>query len=286
MTTDVVAVVGVGVIGSGVASRALQAGLPVVAVDLNEETLVRAEQRIRADRRLLRMQGRDRIAKPLAAPLPDLTLTTDLARIGSAGLIIENTSEAVEAKQAVLAAITTLADPVAVVATNTSGIPIGELAAATHHPARVIGAHFMNPAAFIDAVEVIPSPHTSSATREQLLTWLARMGARGIVVGDAPGFVCNRILMLAVNEAAALVGEGVAEPAAVDEIFTSCLGHRMGPLRTADLIGLDTVVASLQVLAARLGPRFEPAAPLLALVAAGRCGRKNGAGFFGYPEAR
>jgi methoxymalonate biosynthesis protein len=284
--TDTVAVVGVGVVGSGVASRALQAGLRVVAVDVSGPALTRAERRMRSDRRLLRLQGRDHLDGPLGEALPNLELTTDVTRVATVPLVIENTPEVAAQKQRVLEAITAVVGPSCIVASNTSGIPIAELARGARQPDRVVGAHFMNPAAFVDTVEVIASPHTSAATVEALLGWLARMGARGIVVGDGPGFVCNRVLMLAVNEAAQLLDEGMADPASLDDVFTACLGHRMGPLRTADLIGLDTVVASLHELARRLGPRYAPSPALVGLVAAGRLGCKSGSGFFDYPHAR
>ncbi|MFG2011649.1 3-hydroxyacyl-CoA dehydrogenase family protein [Micromonospora sp. NPDC048868] len=170
-------------------------------------------------------------------------------------------------------------------ASVTSAIPIDRLAASTRRPDRVVGTHFMNPAPLRDSVEVVRAPRTSADTLQRTLDLLTAIGKTGIVVADGPGFVINRVLMLTVNEAAEVVGQGTADAATVDRVFQECLGHATGPLRTADLIGLDTVVDTLLVLLECTGdPRFRPGRTLRELVDAGRYGRKSGSGFHTYPR--
>jgi len=168
-------------------------------------------------------------------------------------------------------------------ATNTSAIPVGELAAAVTDPAWLVGTHFMNPPYLVEAVEVVRGPDTSDEAMTAVHAMLAVLGRHAIVVGDGPGFVSNRILMRMINDAARMVAEGRAGPDALDEVFTGCLGHRMGPLATADLIGLDNVVDTLGVLHERTGDEaYRPCAPLLTAVREGRLGRKSGEGFHSY----
>jgi 3-hydroxybutyryl-CoA dehydrogenase len=172
------------------------------------------------------------------------------------------------------------------VAVNTSAIPIAVLAKETRHPDRVVGTHFMNPVPHKTVVEVVKSELTSDEALTGMLEFLRSIGRRAVVVGDAPGFVSNRILMAVVNAAARLAEEGVASHADIDDVFRSCFGHPMGPLETADLIGVDTIVRSLRVLHEFTGEaQYEPRPSLLRLVESGRLGRKSGEGFYPY-EAR
>jgi 3-hydroxybutyryl-CoA dehydrogenase len=175
----------------------------------------------------------------------------------------------------------------AVLASNTSSIPIGSLAAATGRPGRVIGMHFFNPVPVLELVEVIRAEATSDETAAAIVALARELGKEPVEVRDVPGFVSNRILMPFVNEAARALEEGVAAPEAIDTVARLGFRHPLGPLALADLIGLDTCVAIMEVLERGLGdPRFAPTALLREHVAAGRLGRKSGAGFFEYPPNR
>jgi 3-hydroxybutyryl-CoA dehydrogenase len=171
----------------------------------------------------------------------------------------------------------------AVLASNTSSIPISSLAAVTQRPDRVIGMHFFNPVPVMALVEVVRGRETSDETVEAIVELARELGKTPAEANDFPGFVSNRILMPFINEAAQALEQGVAEPEAIDTIARLGFNHPMGPLALADLIGLDTCVAILEVLRDGLGdPRYEPASLLREHVAAGRLGRKSGQGFFTY----
>lgn len=169
---------------------------------------------------------------------------------------------------------------------NTSAIPITRLASATRRPAQVIGMHFMNPVPRKPLVEVIRGYHTSDSTLALARQLLAAMGKECVVVADSPGFVSNRVLMLTINEAVCLLQERAASAEEIDTIFKTCFGHAMGPLETADLIGLDTVLLSIEVLYESFSDaRFRPSPLLRKLVDAGLYGRKSGQGFYTYAGA-
>lgn len=168
-------------------------------------------------------------------------------------------------------------------ASNTSAIPIGRLAAATRRAPWILGIHFMNPVPLRPTVELIRAPETSDAAMDAARDLLKRVGKKSVEVLDGPGFVGNRVLMLAVNEAIALVAEGRAPPANINRVFTGCMGHKMGPLATADLIGLDVIRDTLVVLTEHVGPKYHPHPLLEEMVRGGKLGRKTGAGFFSYP---
>jgi 3-hydroxybutyryl-CoA dehydrogenase len=190
-----------------------------------------------------------------------------------------------EVKAAVYADLDRVCPPGCVFGVNTSAIPITRVASATARPAEVVGTHFMNPAPMKPTVEVIRGFHTSEETIERTRGLLASIKKDAIVVNDSPGFVTNRVMMLTVNEAVFCVQEGVAAPADVDRLFKECFGHRMGPLETADLIGLDTILYSLEVLYDHHNdPKFRPCPRLRTLVDAGLLGRKSGRGFYEYED--
>lgn len=201
-------------------------------------------------------------------------------QLGMPEFVLECVPERLPVKEEVLRAADEHSAPGAVLASCTSAIPVDHMAGWVGDPGRVIGTHFMNPAPLKDTVEVANGPHTSPDTLRRTTELLDLLGKKAIVVGDGPGFVSNRVLMLTVNEAAAVVHQGTADAATVDAVFQECFGHRMGPLRTADLIGLDTIVDTLVVLREFTGdPRFEPSPLLAELVAAGNLGEKSGRGF-------
>ena len=162
-------------------------------------------------------------------------------------------------------------------------MPVAELAAFTQRPDRVIGAHFMNPVARIRGVELVPGPRTSVSTIARASALIDHLGKTPLAIRDGAGFVTNRLLMGFINEASRLVADGIAEPEQVDRICRECFGHPMGPLETADLIGLDTITQTLAVLEEHFpGDRYHPSAPLIERVRAGNLGRKSGSGFHRY----
>ncbi|MFF5175191.1 3-hydroxyacyl-CoA dehydrogenase family protein [Micromonospora sp. NPDC000089] len=271
-----VAVLGAGVMGSAIAALALGHGLPVTLVDLDQAVLERARAEVNRHLRLARLMGAQTGTDP-----GELRTTVELADVGGADVVVEAVTELPDVKAKVLAEVSTLIGPEVLVLTNTSAIPVDELAGAVVHPERTVGAHFMNPPYLIRTVEVIRGPRSSAAALAVTRDFLAALGREAVVVGDGPGFVINRVLQRMINEVARIADEGLATPEEIDALFTGCLGHRTGPLATADLIGLDNVVDSLRVLRDRTGDQgYEPSALLVAKVANGDLGRKTGRGFY------
>ncbi len=272
-----IAVLGAGVMGTGIATLAIGRGVGVVLVDVDQATLDKATASIRQQTRLGRLMG----SFDAGAGDGELTATTDVTAIAGAAAVIESVTEKIEIKAAVLAAATAVVEPGTVVVTNTSAIPVDELAGHCARAEDVVGIHFMNPPYLIRTVELIRGPRSSAAAMAAAEELLAALGQTPVHVGDGPGFVINRVLQRSINEAARIVQDGVATPEAVDAAFTGCLGHRTGPLATADLIGLDNVVDSLHVLLERTGDEgYRPCELLVAKVKAGDLGRKTGRGFF------
>lgn len=278
-----VAVLGAGVMGTGIATLAVGSGVPVVLVDVNEERLAAARAAVAQQLRLAQFLGHLSATTTAA----ELETTVDPARVADATAVIEAVTERMAAKAAALAGVSTVIAPGTLVVSNTSAIPIDELAQHVARPADLVGVHFMNPPYLIRTVELIRGPRSGDAAIRAAQQLLAELGQTPVPVGDGPGFVINRILQRAINEAARIVEEGVATPEAVDAVFTGCLGHRTGPLATGDLIGLDNVVDSLQVLLERTGDEgYRPCELLLTKVKAGEFGRKTGRGFFDYEGAQ
>ncbi|MFF4468307.1 3-hydroxyacyl-CoA dehydrogenase family protein [Streptomyces sp. NPDC001599] len=282
-----VGIVGGGTMGTGVAQCFAEAGHPVVVVDNDPGALASGPARLRAGIRtatlLRRGSRRTREAAPASRTESLVTWSAEPADLAGALLVVECAREDEDVKEGILRRLDRICGAETIFASNTSCIPVARLGSFTARPDRVIGTHFMNPAPVMDAVEVIRAPETSAHTVERTQAFLARVGKHALVVRDAPGFVTNRVLMPTLNEAAAVLGEGTADAETVDRIFQDCFGHPMGPLRTADLIGLDTVADSLEVLRRHTGEeRFRPCPLLARLVAEGHLGRKSGRGFHQY----
>lgn len=283
MNQNLIGVVGAGVMGAGVAQNLAQTGHEVILIDCSAAAL---EQAHRAIAQALRFQGFFAPGKPQFKPaevLARIRTAGDCRELAQAGYVIENVTEQWTVKREVYQALDAACPPDCVFAGNTSAIPITRLASATRRPAQVIGIHFMNPVPQKPTVEVIRGFHTSDATLTRTQELLQRMGKTWVLVNDSPGFVSNRVLMLTINEAIFLVHERVAGAEDVDRVFKSCFGHPMGPLETADLIGLDTILLSLEVLYENFNdPKFRPCPLLRQMVDAGLWGRKSGRGFFTY----
>jgi 3-hydroxybutyryl-CoA dehydrogenase len=218
-----------------------------------------------------------------ADPDEVLAQVEPVADLVPADLMVEAVVEDAAVKEGVFRRADEVLPNEAVLASNTSSIPIGSLAAATSRPDRVIGMHFFNPVPVLQLVEVVRGSETSDETAEEIMELARELGKTPAVANDFPGFVSNRILMPYINEAVWALHEGVAEPEAIDTIAKLGFNHPMGPLALADLIGLDTCVAIMEVLRDGLGEtRYEPCPLLRNLVDAGKLGRKSGAGFYIY----
>ncbi|MEU9076321.1 3-hydroxyacyl-CoA dehydrogenase family protein [Kitasatospora sp. NPDC004745] len=281
-----VGVIGAGVMGRGVTTALRQAGFRVVLVDRDEEILERTRARLRDDVRLYAMlaPGSAITADELFA---ETVFTTNLEDLADVDLVVENATELWTVKRPIYERLGGICRPDVIIAVNTSAISITRLGALTGRPENVIGMHFMNPVPLKPTVEVIRAHHTSESTVDAAREFLTALGKKSIVVNDSPGFVTNRVMMLTVNEAAFLVHEGVASAADTDRLFVECFGHTMGPLETADLIGLDTVLLSIEVLYDEFkDSKYRPCPLLTKLVDAGLHGRKSGQGFFNYESAK
>jgi 3-hydroxybutyryl-CoA dehydrogenase len=278
-----VGVIGAGVMGVGVGQNLAQTGHEAVLVDVSDEILERAKGEIRKSLRFQGMFQKGAKTEGADAVLGRITFTTRLEDLGGVDYIVENVPEKWEIKKEIYPRIDAIAPERAVFAVNTSCISITRVGGLTKRPDRVIGMHFMNPVPLKPMVEVIRGHHTSEETIETSRRFLKQMGKDCIVVNDLPGFVSNRVLMLTINEAVFLVQDGVATPEQVDQLFKTCFGHKMGPLETADLIGLDTILYSIEVLYESYNDsKYRPSPLLKKMVDAGLHGRKSGKGFYDY----
>lgn len=283
MKIESVGVIGAGVMGCGVAEAVAENGLHVILVDRDNQIVGAVEGVLHRNIRLNRMLRADQELPKTADTLSRITPTTDLNALADVDYVVENISEIWDQKKQVYESISSICKKSCIFAANTSAIPIQNFAETTNRPDRVIGIHFMNPVPLKDTVEVVRSKHTSDETVATTDGFLGAIQKKAIMVSDVPGFVSNRVMMLMVNEAIHLVEEGVATPRDIDTVFRSCMGHAMGPLETGDLIGLDTILLTLNVLHESYNDdKFAPAPLLERMVREGRTGRKNGRGFFDY----
>lgn len=276
-------VIGAGVMGVGVAQSLAQAGHRVLLLDISHDILKAAREEITKNIRLQRMFNRAPGQESVETLVERITFTTDYAPFAQADFVIENVTENWELKKQVHKQLDEVCPAHCIFAANTSAISITRIASITRRQSQILGMHFMNPVPMKPTVEVIRAYHTSDETIQAAQELLASMGKEGIVVNDMPGFVSNRVLMLTVNEAVFLVQDQVASPENVDKIFKTCFGHKMGPLETADLIGLDTILYSIEVLYESYNDsKYRPCPLLKKMVDAGLYGRKSGQGFYHY----
>jgi 3-hydroxybutyryl-CoA dehydrogenase len=271
-----VLVVGAGQMGGGIAQVMAASGRRVSLHDAAPGAVERGLETMRKSLTRLAEKGG-------ADPDEVLARVEPVADLVPADLMVEAVVEDAAVKEGVFRRADEVLPNEAVLASNTSSIPIGSLAAATSRPDRVIGMHFFNPVPVLQLVEVVRGSETSDETAEEIMELARELGKTPAVANDFPGFVSNRILMPYINEAVWALHEGVAEPEAIDTIAKLGFNHPMGPLALADLIGLDTCVAIMEVLRDGLGEtRYEPCPLLRNLVDAGKLGRKSGAGFYIY----
>ena len=276
-----IAVIGAGQMGNGIAHVFAQSGFPVTMIDVAQGALDKGKSTIEKNLdRQVKKGTIDAAAKD--ATLGRIALNTGVASAGDAALVVEAATENRDLKFRIFADLDRAA-PNAILASNTSSISITEIAAKTTRPEKVIGMHFMNPVPVMQLVEVIRGLATSDATMQTTVELAKAVGKTPVEVSDYPGFVANRILMPMINEAVYCVMEGVGTPEAIDTVMKLGMNHPMGPLALADLIGLDTCVAILEVLQGGLGdPKYRPCPLLRKYVAAGWLGRKSGRGFYTY----
>ena len=271
MTVQRVGIVGAGTMGTGIAQVCVQAGLEVILVDVAQERLDQALARVR---QALSSQPP---GQPAGALEQRLRPTLDLHEVAAADLVLEAIPEDLEQKRALFQRLDRLCPPAVILASNTSALSITLLGAATQRPEKVVGMHFFNPAPVLPLVEVVRGLRTAEETVQTVVALARRLGKTPVVVRDGPGFVANRLLLPMINEAIAILAEGIASAEEIDTIMTLGLHHRLGPLRTADLIGLDVCLAILETLHRDFGDdKYRPHPLLRRMVAAGWLGMRYG----------
>lgn len=281
MNNHIIGVVGAGVMGRGVAQRFASYGYSIVLIDIERSILDTAKNEISRSLQFQNMFGGKKF--DVNQIMEKITFSTSYDELNTADFVVENVSEKKELKKQVYIELNRVCKDECCFLANTSCISITELGAFSQRADKVIGVHFMNPVPQKNFSEVIKGMKTSEETIASVKELLASVGISCEVINDNPGFVSNRLSHLFMNEAIKLVQEGVAEPAQIDEIFKKGFGHKMGPLETADLIGLDTVMDSLDVLAEAYQDSRYSVCPLLRrMVAAGMLGRKSRQGFYKY----
>jgi 3-hydroxybutyryl-CoA dehydrogenase len=283
MQIKTIMVVGAGQMGAGIAQVAAQAGLTVYLRDIEDRFVQRGLATI--DKNL----GRDvekgrRTAEEKAAILGRITGTTDLAPASQCDMVIEAIVENLDIKKKLFAELDQIAPAHAILASNTSSLPITELAAVTRRPAQFIGMHFMNPVPVMKLVEIIRGIATADETYAATKALAEAMGKTTVEVNDFPGFVSNRVLMPMINEAIFCLYEGIAGVEDIDTVMKLGMNHPMGPLTLADFIGLDTCLYIMNVLYDGFkDSKYRPCPLLVQMVQAGYLGRKSGRGFYTYP---
>jgi 3-hydroxybutyryl-CoA dehydrogenase len=278
----VVGVVGAGTMGNGIAHVFARGGYQVMLCEVEQRFLDRGLEAIRKNLEREAAKGKGTAADAETA-LGLIRGTLQGSDLAVCDFVIEAAPERFELKQELFTELDSVLKPEVILASNTSSISITRLAAQTQRPSQIIGMHFFNPVPMMKLVEVIRGLETSDDTFAQVKELAEALGKSPVEVNDAPGFVSNRVLMPLLNEAMYAVMEGVATPAAVDQVFQLGMAHPMGPLKLADFIGLDVCLDIMRVMVEGLGdPKYRPCPLLVRMVDAGWLGRKSGRGFYQY----
>lgn len=282
MAIQKVMVIGAGQMGSGIAQVCAQAGYDVKLNDIKQEFFERGFRVITKNLTRDVEKGR-KTEEEKEAVLGRITMSLDLQDASEVDIIIEAAVENMDIKQSIFKQLDALAPAHAILATNTSSLPITEIAAVTKRPEQVIGMHFMNPVPMMKLVEIIRGLATTDEVYKQVEEMTVKLSKTPVEVNDFPGFIANRILLPMINEAVYALYEGVATKEAIDDVMKLGMNHPMGPLTLADFIGLDTCLSIMEILHEGLGDsKYRPCPLLRKYVAAGWLGKKSGRGFFVY----
>jgi 3-hydroxybutyryl-CoA dehydrogenase len=281
-TASRIGVIGAGTMGNGIAQVCAQAGLQVRMVDIADAAVQRGLSTV--SKSLDRLVAKDKIsAAEKDAIVGRIAGGTDYAALKDCDLVIEAATENLGLKLKILKQLDELLGETVVIATNTSSISITQLAAVVRNPGRFIGMHFFNPVPLMGLVELIRGLQTEDATHDLSHAFVRHIGKTPVTVRNSPGFVVNRILCPMINEAIFVLQEGLASAEDIDAGMRLGCNHPIGPLALADMVGLDTMLAVMEVFYEGFNdPKYRPAPLLKEMVAAGRLGRKNGRGFYSY----
>ena len=291
MEIQSVGVIGAGTMGIGLAQNLAQTGHQVILLDIADRILEKAEAEIRKNLRVQHFFSASTLGNSFELStteiLEKINFSTDYQQLKDVDFIVENATEKWDLKRTIYKKIDAICPAETIFSANTSAISITRFGSVTQRPDRVVGMHFMNPVPIKPMVEIIRGYHTADATIQSAQTLLKQMGKDSIVVNDSPGFVTNRVMMLTINEAIFILQDQVATVAEIDRLFKGCFGHKMGPLETADLIGLDTILYSIEVLYESFNDdKYRPCPLLKRMVDAGLHGCKNGEGFYTYIQGQ